>query len=219
MKNTSLFGLMVSLAVLGVGSLPVSAQSQRYPTDTEMRQLTRSFHRVSSGFGGRTIDKRPLSNIQAIASFARDWSRIEPAIAPFFGKWLGLEESLHIFPSNVRGRVCIINSFLSEPYEIFSIGSLSNGEIRTSGNFGRAIIIKQGNRLGLAGIYKNAPSISAFEFPRPLKSPTDQSFFGLWYLKQLDLKLFNNLRLLVVPLLCHKVLRLQQGDRNNRPDV
>jgi hypothetical protein len=84
------------------------------------------------------------------------------------------------FSFNVRGRVCIVSSFLGpdRPDASFSLGSVSNGQIRTSGTLGRALITKQGNRLGLAGIYKNAPYISAFEFPKPLKSPTDSSFFG-----------------------------------------
>jgi len=42
MKERSLFGLMTSLAVLGVGSLPVSAQSQRYPTASLANQQSDS---------------------------------------------------------------------------------------------------------------------------------------------------------------------------------
>lgn len=84
MKNKSLFSLMVSLAVLGVGSLPVFAQSQRYPTNAEIQRLTPDFHRQIKFWS--TYDRNP-ENLRAAKSFTEAWSYVNPSVAPFLGHW------------------------------------------------------------------------------------------------------------------------------------
>ena len=89
MKGRSLFGLIVSLAVLGVESLPVLAQSQRYPTSTEMQRLRQEFRQLirltqTDQVGANYIqDRRTQAQRQNRESFVRAWSNIEPEAAPF----------------------------------------------------------------------------------------------------------------------------------------
>ncbi|GET37737.1 hypothetical protein [Microseira wollei] len=179
MKERSVIGLMVSLTIWATGSSPVLAQSQRYPTNAELRQLLRTFNTVPSSANLPTEDRRTLSEKRALESFVTSWSRVDPAVAPFLGQWGGIEESISIFPSNVRGRVCIIFMGSGESSADFDIGNVSNSQIRTNRSFGRSLIIRQGNRLGLAGIYRNGAGISAYEFPRPLRIPTNSSLLNL----------------------------------------
>jgi hypothetical protein len=181
MKERSVIGLMVSLTIGVTGSSSVLAQSQRYPTNAELRQLLRTFNTVPSSVNSGTEDRRTLSEKRSLESFVTSWSMVDPAVAPFLGQWGGIEESISIFPSNIRGRVCII--FIGYEGDLssadFDIGNVSNGQIRTNRFFGRSLIIRQRNRLGLAGIYRNGASISAYEFPRPLRIPTNSSLLNL----------------------------------------
>ncbi|MFB2917757.1 hypothetical protein [Aerosakkonema funiforme] len=176
MKGRSLVGLMVSLVVLGAGSLPVLAQSQRYPTVTQMQRLRQEFRQFirltqTDQVGANYIlDRRTQAERQNRESFVRAWLNIEPEAAPFFGSWSGFEEIRHIYPSNVRGRVCVITT--GEGYGSVSLGFVSNRQIRTNNG---EVIFKEGNYLGVARLDNNKPVITLeipLNSPRPLETTT-----------------------------------------------
>ena len=185
MKSLAPLTIAISLAILSATSLPIFAQAQRYPTDIELQELNnqlRSFAASppsdeSRGFYIR--DRRDRQSIQQLNSFVKAWSQIEPEAAPFFGNWTGLEETKSIYPSTVKGRVCIVDTFIPPNDGIgisFSQGTLYKGKIKTSDP---SILIALGNFLGVAFVNeKNQPGIYEYAWPKPLKNPAELMRFN-----------------------------------------
>ena len=178
MKSRSLLNTTIIIsAILAATSLPIVAQSVRLPTDAEMQELIKKFRIFTasppdSNRGYYRNDRRDRAQIQQITSFVKARSQIDPETAPFLGTWTAIEESKSIYPSNIKGRVCIIDSFIPSPRDIgfsFSLGTVSNGKIKTDSN----ILIYQGNYLGAAFIHNNKPSIYEYAWPKPLKTPAE----------------------------------------------
>lgn len=174
MKGRTILGLMVSLTVFGAWSLAVLAQSQRHPTTAEMQKLRQEFRQNIRSIQNDAQradyirDRRNQTELQNRELFVSTWSKVDSTIAPFVGSWSGWEESIKIYPSNVRGRVCIIVT--GEGYGSFTIGSVSNGQILT--NDGQ-VIFKEGNYLGIAGVYNNTP-INALKIPLHSPKPIER---------------------------------------------
>lgn len=167
MKGRSILGLVVSLAVLGAGSLPVLAQSQRYPTNREIQRLIRNFPSVIQSDRVLLPGDPTASETQRLRSFVRAWSRVNPTSAPFIGRWQIDEGALAIYPSNIRGRVCIVA--LGGMDDIGLLGTFVNNQIRTNKHW---VIFRQGNYLGIVRIVDNKPKIFPLGSPLPLESPT-----------------------------------------------
>jgi hypothetical protein len=179
MKNKLLFSLTVSLAVISYVSLPVLAQSQRYPTDAELRRLFREFQQeiIPSAQQSRQFGKGQRH--QALETFTRAWSRIDSATASFLGRWSSDEDDLIIYPSAVPGRACVIWTLAAGMGKVnvfFSLGSVSNGQLKVkssgwSNNFlsSGGVLIRQGNYLGIATVDPDRPRISLYSaFSNPL---------------------------------------------------
>lgn len=156
-KNKHLLALqLLVISTLSINYLPSFAQSERYPTAAEIpglrQKLRQQIRDIEST--GQVTDNRNLAERQSRESFVRNWSRIDPAIAPFLGEWGGYEESLAVYPSNTRGRVCLI--YIGIQATDFSLGNISNGVIRTSD---REVILKEGDYLGIGVVMNNKPDI------------------------------------------------------------
>jgi len=117
MKGRSILSVIVNLIILGICSLPTFAQvrSDRYPTDTEIQKLIAEFRsdiptfQRSSNLGGDYL-KHPRQKqlFEQVKLFERAWSQVDPAVAPFLGTWNAGAPDWSIYPSNTRGRVCVI---------------------------------------------------------------------------------------------------------------
>jgi hypothetical protein len=84
------------------------------------------------------------------------------------GDWLGYEEGLGVYPSNTKGRVCLIYTAPQEAE--FSQGTVVDGVIRT---LQQDAILKEGNYLGIASVKDNQADIfvaTPYNSPGPLKS-------------------------------------------------
>jgi hypothetical protein len=166
----SLLYIALTSAILATGLLPVFAQSQRYPTPGEMQRLRILFRQQIRATQNNEVragyiqDRRSRAEVQNRESFVRNWSRVEPALAPFLGIWSGYEETLHIYPSNIRGRACIV--ITGEGHGSFTTGSIYNGQIRYSN---QEVLFIEGNYMGIATVENNKPSI---QVEIPLNSPT-----------------------------------------------
>jgi hypothetical protein len=170
MKGRSLLGLIVSLTVFGAGSLAVLAQSQRYPTNAEIQRLVKDFPRVIQSNQDFLSSKPTASEIQRLRSFVAAWSRVDSTIAPFLGQWNISDATLAIYPSNVRGRVCmIIAGDWNDEHGSVLTGTVSNNQIRVSN---RQVIVRQGDYLGILRVENNKPIIFPLGSPKPLESPT-----------------------------------------------
>jgi hypothetical protein len=176
MKGRSPLTITLSLAILAATSLPIVAQSVRFPTDTELQELIEKFRRFAASppGGGRGLystDRRDRVQIQQLTSFVKAWSQIDTAAAPFLGQWTALEETKSIYPSNFKGRVCIIDGFIPSENNIgfrFGIGTVSKGKIKTD----TYLLILEGNYLGGVFVYNNEPGIYEYAWPKPLTNPS-----------------------------------------------
>ncbi|MDF0556547.1 hypothetical protein [Kamptonema sp. UHCC 0994] len=154
MKKRSLVSLIVSCAVLATGSLSVYAQSQRYPTNVEIQRIIREFQQRASSpaysrecCGGTEADTRTAAQRQPLESFVKVWSRVDLTVAPFLGWWVNNDGYIGVYPSNVMGRVCVIDASPGPSYK-FSIGSIDKQHIRLTGELAGRVLINQKNPSG-----------------------------------------------------------------------
>ncbi|MFM6138869.1 MAG: hypothetical protein ACKPCP_32830, partial [Sphaerospermopsis kisseleviana] len=170
----SLFILGLSLITLGANELSVLAQT-RQPTNAELRKLRQDLQQEISRLKNNTVgagyiqDRRTQTEKNIRESFVTGWSKVEPELAPFIGVWYGYEDIRHIYPSNTKGRVCVIST--GEGYGRFNTGILSNGVIITNNG---QVLFKEGNFLG-SGSFTNGKFVSSngeipFNNPRPLEA-------------------------------------------------
>ena len=173
----SLFILGFSLITLGVNELSVLAQT-RQPTNAELKKLRqelqqfiRSVKNNRTGVGYLQVQDR-LTQVEKKTreSFVRAWSKTEPELAPFFGRWVGYENSSHIYPSNSKGRVCVFET--AEGSGRLTTGVFSNGVIKT--NIGE-VLFKEGNYYLGSALLKNGRFVGnnseiPLHSPRPVES-------------------------------------------------
>lgn len=178
MRKCRVVALMVNLIILG-SCLPIIAQqSKRYPTENELQQLMNRFSNfvTSPSPGNRDFyirDRRNETETQKLKAFVRAWLPVNPDVAPFLGQWTALEETQNIYPSTLKGKVCIIETFIPTENDMgisFAQGTISGNSIKTT-NF--ASLIQQGNYLGVAFINtrNEQPGIYEYAWPKPLVEP------------------------------------------------
>jgi hypothetical protein len=166
----SLFILGFSLITLGVNELSVLAQT-RQPTNAEIKRLRQELQQQISNVGAGSLqDRRTQVEKKTRESFVRAWSKTEPELAPFFGRWVGYENSSHIYPSNSKGRVCVFET--AEGSGRLTTGVFSNGVIKT--NIGE-VLFKEGNYYLGSALLKNGRFVSnnseiPLHSPRPVES-------------------------------------------------
>lgn len=168
-KALTSIGFVALIAILAISATTSLAQqqSERYPTATELQRLREKLREQIRS--SNITDSRSPSEKQSRETFIRAWSRVDPAVSPFLGNWSGYEEGLSIYPSNTRGRVCLIYIGIQEAE--LSLGTVSNGQIRTNQ---REVILKEGDYLGVASVRDNKPDIfveTPYSFPVSLRSP------------------------------------------------
>lgn len=179
MKGRSPITITISLGILAAVSLPIIAQqSKRYPTENELQQLMNRFRNfvVAPPEGSRGFylrDPRNAAQSQDLKAFVRAWLPVNPDITPFIGQWTALEETTNIYPSSIRGKVCIIETFIPPKSDIgisFAVGTVSGKSIKTSN---LTVLLQQGNYLGVAFINTNndRPGIYEYAWPKPLTNP------------------------------------------------
>ncbi len=178
MEARSLFYLTVILVILGITSLPVLAigRSQRYPTAAEIQQLIRQFRQQASTPApegsicctGSERDLRSSATRRVADSFVRAWSRVNPDIAPFLGMWVSNNSSVTVYPSNVRGRACVILAGNEDNYEYFSTATFHQGHLRLNdGVLASRVLVRQRNQFGTpfllsTGIYDRVPNFTIY---------------------------------------------------------
>ncbi|NTW19876.1 MAG: hypothetical protein AN488_20185 [Anabaena sp. WA113] len=167
----SLFILGFSLITLGVNELSVLAQT-RQPTNAEIKKLREELQQQISRIKNNNVspdylqDTRTQVEKKTRESFVRAWSKTEPELAPFFGRWVGYENIIHIYPSKSKGRVCVFET--AEGSGSLTIGVFSNGVIKT--NIG-GVLFKEGNYYLGSALLKNGRFVGN-NSERPFRSPT-----------------------------------------------
>ena len=192
MKAISSLSVIVNLIILGICSLPVFAQirSERYPTDTEIQRLIAEFRsdiprlQRSRDLGGDYL-KHPIEKqlFEQVKLFERAWSKVDPTIAPFLGSWKSGAADWSIYPSKFKARVCVLfNHPMGRGREndsYFSLGSISNGQLRIKGESfdgtSYRIFVRENNYLAGMNVTNNRPGISPYVWRSPLIDVTKLS--------------------------------------------
>ncbi|MCU0547470.1 MAG: hypothetical protein MUE44_35805 [Oscillatoriaceae cyanobacterium Prado104] len=176
MKGRSFLSLIMSFAIVATGSLSVFANSERYPTDAELNKLRLDFENQTKSWS--KISRKNPAEIDQLRTLRSAWSKVDPGVVTFLGAYTALEEGKFIYPSNTKGRVCIIDTFIgdgrtntTEGYGIlFTVGSVSNGTIRTSNNH---VFIQKGDYLVDTYVQKdNQPRFYVYSLIGALKPPS-----------------------------------------------
>jgi len=161
--------------VLGL-VLPAIAQSERFPTDAEQQQLMQQMRQKLPELeaSGIYTDRRTLAEQWVAAEFSNIWAEGDPAIAPYLGEWVAIEESLYIYPSMTPGEVCILDIYLDQGD--FYTGQVHDGNIYTDANL---VLLLDSGYLGSTFVYDNQPGIYEYANPRPLSTPLEA--LSEWY--------------------------------------
>lgn len=175
MKKRALISLIMSFAIVATGSLSVFANSDRYPTDAELKKLRMELEKQIDFL--RQIIRKDSSEISQLKTFRAAWSKVDPDVALFMGAYRALEEEKFIYPSSTKGRVCIIDTYLSgrggstaeSNGILFTVGSVFNGTIRTSNNH---VFIVKGDHLGDTYVQKTEARVYGYSLTGSLKPPS-----------------------------------------------
>ncbi|TAF06035.1 MAG: hypothetical protein EAZ78_03670 [Oscillatoriales cyanobacterium] len=175
MKGRSLLGLIMSLTILCTCSLAVFANSDRYPTDAELKKLRLDLEKQINLL--QQITRKDPPEINQLRTLRSAWSKVDPGVVSFLGSYRALEEGKFIYPSNTKGRVCIIDTYLmgrggstAESNGIlFTVGSVSNGTIRTTNNH---VFIQKGDYLGDTYVQKDEARLYGYNLIGSLKPPS-----------------------------------------------
>lgn len=181
-KNLKIFATVLLIVISTVIALALPAwtqmQSERYPTDAELQKAIEKFRLDISAFQrSRQFTTRPL--IPALELFITAWLQVDPAVAPFIGTWSEPKYDWSIYPSNIRGRVCVLFNQLirggTGNNAYFSLGSVSNGQLRIKGESftgeSYRVFIREKNYLGSVSVQSNRTEIHPFVHRLPLISP------------------------------------------------
>jgi tetratricopeptide (TPR) repeat protein len=161
-QTWKLWGMLAGLSILVISS-PASAlspESQRYPTEAEIQNLTNEFDSLvrqteQNKVGSNYIrDRRSTKELNGIKSFNAIWSQADPEVVPFLGAWSGYEYRANILPSKNKGRVCLI--YTGEGMGSFGLATVRNGKLYANGN---KVYFRRGKYLVEAGVYKGKAEI------------------------------------------------------------
>jgi len=179
------------------GAIAQNSRSDRHLSDQEIQslinsvQLSRVVNRVTDRVG--LDDKRSQFEINSIDQFVSAWQKDAPSIAPFLGNWRAYEESLEIYPSTLRGQVCIVREYFAGSREgtkrLLNVGKISGDRLITDGELGKKVFVKRIGILqkpntstfpnqkveyvGMFGSVRGKNNFSAYVFPRKLKVISD----------------------------------------------
>jgi hypothetical protein len=191
-----LVGLVAASVSFGVGNwsgaIATNLRSDRHLSEQEIQSLINSIQ-LSRAVNNVTThvldDKRSQFEINSMNQFVRAWQKVDTSIAPFLGNWIAYPESLELYPSIVRGQVCVVREYFAGSREgtkrLLNVGKVSGDKLITDGELGKRIFVrrkgrlqKQGNSasiiqeveyVGMFGSIGGRNNFSAYVFPRTLK--------------------------------------------------
>jgi len=202
-----LVGLVAASISFDVGNnwmaIAQNSRSDRHLSEQEIQslinsvQLSRVVNRVTDRVG--LDDKRSQFEINSINQFVSAWQRVDPSIAPFLGNWSAYQENLELYPSIIRGQVCVIREYFAGSREgtkrLLNVGKVSGDKLITDGELGKRVFVKRKGILqkpstsafpnqeveyvGMFGTIRGRNGFSAYVFPIALKEINDNRFTRL----------------------------------------
>jgi len=167
-------------------------KSERYLSDQEIQSFESELQAGVRGGSRFFMERRTLSEVNQINDFVKAWQQVDPSISPFLGAWSGWEEGLSIYPSEIKGQVCVVATFNGgREYGIInniSIGRVLDNKLLLEGEGGKLVIVKKSgvlksgdtiNFIAEFGSYGGRKGISSYVFPKRLPEIIDNRLFKL----------------------------------------
>ncbi|WP_019506420.1 hypothetical protein [Pleurocapsa sp. PCC 7319] len=153
-KNQLILGLGAYAMLLGLNNLSATAQ-QRKPTTAEIQQAKTNLSQHvqslrNSSMSHRVEDSRTPQQKQDRDRLVNAWQQVDPQVTPFVGSWKGYETVWNIYPSNNKGRVCVVRRELD--VVTLDFGTVVDNTIHTEQGM---VFFKEGNYLGIGTIANN----------------------------------------------------------------
>jgi len=169
-----LFGLAATLNVFVVGNVSSAiAQSSnqylsvdnRYPTDSELQQLSQEFQSMLIPSMQRSRQYGMGRRDSVLERFTREWAKFDRSASFFLGKWIKGVDDIYIYPSSKQGQVCVIWTLPGGRVDgrnvtdaLFSLGLTSNGQLKVTNMFSdrkKTVILRSGNYLATTSFNPN----------------------------------------------------------------
>lgn len=162
----------IALAIaFGISPQITYAQTHSHLTDEELQKLMPDFQRQVEYWNQYEEPERQ----NEAKAFAENWSRRDPTVALFLGKWAGWEQTMDIYPSTTDGQVCIIYTDETAQVVGFALGNVLNQRIYDSSG----VTFRQRNYLGSAWNNNNPTGEAGIEAYR-LFAPAEVPTRGYW---------------------------------------
>ena len=162
------------------GAIAQVPYSSRYLSDQEIKSLNPEFEkqiRFMNAFSGEAL--RTYST--QINRIVNAWQKSDPSMpqfAPFLGTWMYMDDvALHIYPSQKKGQVCVVESVLGYP-PAYNFGTVQGDKLVSDGELGKIIIIRKKSsrtRSGKEGVFlakyyfaNGKRSVLSVHFPKHL---------------------------------------------------
>ena len=157
-------------------------QSERYLSDQEIQSLDQAFQASMREFSAD--DRRRPLQIDQLKDFVNAWQKIDPSIAPFWGSWAASEGSVVIYPSQNKGKVCVLLPVYNGAtvQNVFNVGTVSGDKLLITGEIGKSVIVKKRgtlrsgreiDSLAMFSVFDGANGVWGLTFPRPLTEIND----------------------------------------------
>ncbi|MCF4966856.1 hypothetical protein [Nostoc sp. CMAA1605] len=162
MQFKKIFLSCLAIIVVTICS-PVLANSDRYPTSTEVEstrgELRNQIHTASP-------DVRTLKEKRARQLLVSHWLKYDQETAQFLGNWSAFESSMAVYPAKTRNRVCLVYIGLGQVD--FELGRVVDGKLR---NARKNLLLLEGNYMGVGSISEGRVSMYLiYHSPRALAS-------------------------------------------------
>ena len=172
------FGLGVASSIVLAGVVQERAIAA---SNEEVNSLIKKFAREAQDSYARSYrDSRLPRQKEWVNAFKASWAKSDPEAAQFLGDWSAIEENKKIYPSKTKGKVCIIDTFLSRSslgYE-FSQGEIKNNRVYT--DKGVILFLANTNKGKILGTIFKRPDNGqlgtyGYAYPKPLINPSQVS--------------------------------------------
>ena len=182
-KNVLLGSLSFSTVLLvgnWSGAIAQSSDSSRYLSAQEIKSLDPEFDRsirFMNAFAGEALRTYSIQIDRIVNAWQKSDSSM-PQFAPFLGTWSYFDDvSLHIYPSQTKGQVCIVEAVVGYP-PAYNFGTVQGNRLMSDGELGKIIITRKNSsrtKSGKEGVFlakysfaNGKRSVLPLHFPRHL---------------------------------------------------
>jgi hypothetical protein len=149
---------------------------KQYLTENDIKQVRKEYEKEQQHILKSVYrDSRSLQERQQIEQFEALWKKNDPTITPFIGSWGAIEETTTIYPTNTKGRVCVVDTFMPSSENNpdsgfrFRMGSVVNGQIQDK----QSTLIREGGLLVSIGVHQGKVNSYPYAYPRAVSTIED----------------------------------------------